>query len=173
MDLKDFIAIRGKGDLYRVMSKSPKGIIVETLNEKRTKFKVQPNLHVLILNDITIFSKDNSDLFLKDVFKVFYGKDGLSLSVNAKTEPNVLKEYFRELVPNHDEERVYISDMKKMIKWYECICEFYPSVIEELKNEEEASEESEEKTESKEAISDDTPKDETHIESQDIAESKD
>ncbi|MEA3496896.1 MAG: DUF5606 domain-containing protein [Bacteroidota bacterium] len=145
MDLKDIIAIRGKGDLFRVISKSPKGIIVETLNEKKTKFKVQPNLHVLILNDITIFSKDGSDFFLSDVFLRFYKKDVLKLSITPKTEPNKIKEYFKEVVIDHDEEKVYISDMKKMIKWYNVIAEIYPDVIKELEEVEKKEKEAEEK----------------------------
>ncbi|MBT3301741.1 MAG: DUF5606 domain-containing protein [Bacteroidetes bacterium] len=137
MDLKDFIAIKGKSELFRVINKSPKGIIVETLNEKRTKFKVQPNLHVLVLNDITIFSTDNSDIFLLDVYLKFFEKGGLKLELNQKSEPEAIYSFFREHVPNHDQEKVYISDMKKMLRWYHIICEFYPDVIENLKKEEE------------------------------------
>ena len=132
MDLKDFISIRGKGDLFRLVSKTPKGIIVETLNEGRAKFKVQPNLQVLILNDITVFSKDNTDLYLKDVFLKIFEKDGLHISMEQKDDAVKLKEYFKEIAPSHDEEKVYISDIKKIIKWYEIISKFYPDVIEDL-----------------------------------------
>ncbi|MBL6962661.1 MAG: hypothetical protein ISR55_02465 [Bacteroidetes bacterium] len=136
MDLKDFIAIKGKSELFRVLNKSPKGIIVETLNEKRTKFKVQPNLHVLVLKDITIFSVDSSDIYLLDVYLKFYEQGGLKLELNQKSEPEAIYSFFREHIPNHDQEKVYISDMKKMLRWYHVICEFYPDVIENLKKEE-------------------------------------
>lgn len=132
MDLKDFIAIRGKGELFRVLSKSNKGIIVETLNEKRTKFKVQPNLQVLILNDITIYPKDGNDIYLKDVMKNLFDKEGLNISVTPKSEPNKIIELFREIAPQYDEERVYLSDMKKLFRWYQTIVEFYPEVLENL-----------------------------------------
>jgi hypothetical protein len=150
MDLKDFIAIKGKSELFRVINKSPKGIIVETLNEKRTKFKVQPNLHVLVLSDITIFSVDNSDIYLKDVYMKFYEQGGLSFELNQKSEAEAIYSFFREHIPNHDQEKVYISDMKKMLRWYHVIAEFYPDVLKELKKEDDEAEE-EKAVEKKEA----------------------
>jgi hypothetical protein len=137
MNLKDFIAIKGKGDLYRVLAKTPKGIIVEALNEIKTKFKVEPNLSVLLLYDITIFSNDNKDLFLRDVFKNTFRKDGIKVPVNYKDDTFKLKEYFREIAPNYDEEKVYISDIKKIIKWYTILVSWYPDVIENIEKEEE------------------------------------
>ncbi len=144
MDLKDIIAIRGKGELFRVLSKTPKGIIVETLNENHTRMKVQPNLQVLILADITIYSNDNSDLYLGDVFKAFYLKEGLKLSLDHKSDPEAIKAFMKETVPNHDEEKVYMSDMKKMLRWYNNIASFYPDILENLSKEPEPSEEVEE-----------------------------
>jgi len=141
MDLKDFIAIKGKSDLFRIMSKTPKGIIVETLNETKAKFKIQPNLQVLILQDITIFSNDNTDLFLKDVFLSIYKRDGLTINTSLKDDPILLKQFFSEIVPNHDQEKVYISDIKKIIKWYSILAQWYPEVIENLAKEEEKPEE--------------------------------
>jgi len=141
MDLKDFIAIKGKGDLYRILAKTPKGIIVEALNEGKTKFKVQPNLTVLLLYDITIFSNDNTDLFLRDVFKNAFKKDGVKIPVDQKADTFKLKEYFREIAPNYDEDKVYISDIKKIIKWYTILVKWYPDVIENIEKEEEADKE--------------------------------
>ena len=137
MDLKDFIAIKGKGDLYRILAKTPKGIIVEALNECKTKFKVEPNLTVLLLYDITIFSNDNTDLFLRDVLKNAYKKDGVKIPVDHKDDTFKLKEYFRIIAPNYDEEKVYISDIKKIIKWYSILVKWHPDVIENIEKEEE------------------------------------
>jgi hypothetical protein len=144
MDLKDIIAIRGKGELYKVLNKSPKGIIVESIGEKKVKMKVQPNLQVLMLNDITIFSDDGSDLFLRDIFRKMFEKDGKELSVNPKSDTADLRKFFLEIAPNHDEEKVYSSDMKKILKWYDAIVSWYPEVIENLKEEDEVSDEADE-----------------------------
>jgi len=135
MTLKDIIAIKGKGELFRVLSKSPKGIIVETLNEKRVKFKVQPNLQVLVLDDITIYPKDNNDIYLRDVFRKIYEKYKFNIGIDNNSTAEKIVEYFKELIPNYDDERVYLSDMKKMLKWYKIVADFYPQIIEELKDE--------------------------------------
>jgi len=150
MELKDIIAIRGKSDLYRILAKTPKGIVVESLNEKRVKFKVQPDLHVLLLSDITIFSNDNTELYLQDVLLEIFEKDGLDIKLDPKDEPNKLREYFKTVAPNHDEEKVYISDMKKMVKWYKIIGEYYPDVFENLKKEKEEMAKEDKKSEKKE-----------------------
>jgi hypothetical protein len=128
MDLKDFIAIKGKSDLYRILAKTPKG---------KTKFKVEPNLTVLLLYDITIFSNDNTDLFLRDVFKNAFKKDADKIPVDHKDDTFKLKEYFRIIAPNYDEEKVYISDIKKIVKWYSILVKWYPDVIANIEKEEE------------------------------------
>jgi len=133
MDLKDFIAIRGKGDLYRVMSKSNKGIIVETLNEKRTKFKVQPNLQVLVLNDVTIYASKGEDIRLEDIFIKLNEKAGNSLQLDLKSDSVELIDLFKEVAPDYDHEKVYLSDMKKTFRWYMTLCHFYPNLFEDLK----------------------------------------
>jgi len=135
MNLKDIVAIKGKAELFRVMSKSPKGIIVETLNDNRSKFKVHPNLQVLVLNDITIYPNDNNDIYLRDLFYKIYQKEKLTITIDQNSSPESIKQYFKSIAPNYDEERVYMSDMKKMLKWYKNIAEFYPQILEELKPE--------------------------------------
>jgi hypothetical protein len=148
MDLKDFISIRGKGDLYRVMSKSNSGIIVETLNEKRTKFKVQPNLQVLILNDITIYSKEGDDIKLLDIFLNLYGKSKENVTIDHKSDPVQVIDLFKEVAPGFDDEKVYLSDMKKALRWFITINAFYPDLMEKLKEQtqEEADKENAETT---------------------------
>jgi hypothetical protein len=146
MELKDVIAIRGKSELFKVLAKTPKGIVVESLSEKKIRFKVQANFQVLMLSDISVFSNDGSDIFLKDVFQNIKAKNGMDLPVHPKTAAVELKSYFTEIVPNHDAEKVYLSDIKKIIKWYETLCEYAPSVIENIDKTEEEESGKEEKT---------------------------
>ena len=122
MDFNDIIAIRGKGDLFKVIAKTPKGLVVESINEKKIKFQVQPDLHVLLLSDITVFSNDNSDLYLRDIFIKIFEKDGKKISVNPKDDPKTLKDFFKEVAPNHDDEsgRTHDSFRRRMpenAKW--------------------------------------------------------
>ncbi|HPD65175.1 MAG TPA: DUF5606 domain-containing protein [Bacteroidia bacterium] len=147
MTLKDIIAIKGKSDLFRVLSKSPKGIIVETLNETRMKFKVEPNLQVLVLNDITVYPKDSEDIFISQLFLKYYKLHGLNPPVDNNSSGREIVEMFSQLAPNYDEERVYLSDMKKFFKWYKIIAHYLPDLLENLaKEEEKPSEEKKEET---------------------------
>jgi hypothetical protein len=140
MELKDFIAVRGKAELFRVISRTPKGVVVETLNESRSKFKIDQNLQVLILQDITIYGSGKDDIFLHEIFKNIYLKYAFKPTVDLKSEGREMREFFREVAPGHDEERVYTSDIKKALKWYLQMAAYYPQVLEDLSKEEESPE---------------------------------
>ncbi len=118
MRLKDIVSITGKSGLYKILSNTHKGIVVESLDEKKSKFMVEANFQVAVLGDITIYTKDGTDLYLKDIFKKIREKDGDKTSVSHKGKPAELRAYFQEAAPNHDEDRVYPSDIKKIVQWY-------------------------------------------------------
>lgn len=123
MDLKDIISITGKSGLYKIISQSPKGAIVESLDDEKKRFMVGANYKVAMLEEITIFTETNEDFFVKDVFKRIMEKDGENISVSPKDSTAILKNYFNEIMPEHDKERVYVSDIKKIIKWYSILAD--------------------------------------------------
>lgn len=116
--LKDLVSITGKSGLYQIRSRTNNGIIVESLDERRSKMKINTNFQIAILAEITIYTQDGSDLYLKDVFKNIRAQDGDQTRINHKAKPAELKTYFGEVAPTHDPERVYPSDIKKIIQWY-------------------------------------------------------
>lgn len=121
MELKDIVSITGKPGLYRIVSRTNKSVVVEALDEKRTKFPIHPNYQVAMLEEITIYTDSDEELTLKKVFENIHEKDGKTPSVTHKAEPVKLRDYFKEVAPDHDEERVYLSDIKKLLKWYEIL----------------------------------------------------
>ena len=121
LNLKDILTITGKPGLYKIVAQTAKGVIVETIDEKRTKIPVQNNYQVAMLEEITIFTNSEEDLQLKKVFENIEKKDGETSSVSAKDDSAAIKAYFLEVAPDHDTERVYVSDMKKILKWYEIL----------------------------------------------------
>jgi hypothetical protein len=123
-ELKDIISITGKPGLYQVIARTGKGVIVESLDDKRTRMPVQNNYQVALLEEITIFTENEEELTLKTVFNNIEKKDGKTLSVSFNDEPVKIKEYFSEIAPGFDQNRVYISDMKKVLKWYELLASF-------------------------------------------------
>lgn len=118
MDLKDIVSITGKSGLYLVKAKTPKGIVVESIDENKRKFMVSSNFQVAFLEEITVFSRADDDLYLGDIFSKIKEVDGKETRIGPKASSRDLMEYFREIAPDHDEERVYPSDVKKIIKWY-------------------------------------------------------
>jgi hypothetical protein len=77
---------------------------------------VGSNFQVALLDKITIYTLDGNDLYLKDIFEKIESSE---LEVpSANDTPAELRTYFKEIAPNHDESRVYASDLKKIVKWY-------------------------------------------------------
>jgi len=116
MDLKDVISISGMSGLYKVVAQSKNGFIVESLADNK-RMPINASQPISSLVDISVFTKDE-DMPLKNVFKKIQETDGGKLSIDPKGDPKSLKDYFKKIVPNIDEERVYPSDMKKILTWY-------------------------------------------------------
>jgi len=117
MDLKDIFAISGKPGLYKFVSRGRNSVmIVENLEDKKrtTAFTTSK---ISSLEDIAVFT-DTEDMALKDVFKAIYEKENSTASIDHKSSGKVLEKYFHEIIPAYDRKRVYASDIKKVILWY-------------------------------------------------------
>jgi hypothetical protein len=118
MKFNELVAISGLSGLYQLVSTKSDGAIVRSLDDKTTKFVAARAHNVTPLDSIEVFTQaDNIRLW--DVFQVF--KENISkvnISDAAKMDNNKIKDAFGILFPQYDRDRVYTSDMKKMIKWY-------------------------------------------------------
>jgi hypothetical protein len=114
--LKDIMSITGKGGLYRYIAQARNGVVVESLEDGK-RHVAPATARVSSLEDIAIFTKAE-EVPLADIFMLIYekheGKDALS----HKSSPDELKGRFKELVPEYDEARVYVSDIRKVFQWY-------------------------------------------------------
>jgi hypothetical protein len=116
MDLTEYISITGQSGIFKVIAKSTNGLIVESLLDKK-RVHISASQKVSTLQDISIFTT-NEDIPLKDVFQRIFEKENGGASINHKADPKEMKTYFKAVLPEYDEERVYVSDMKKVIQWY-------------------------------------------------------
>jgi len=116
MKLEKVIAISGKPGLYQVISQSKTGVIVESLSDKK-RFPVLSLHNVSTLNDIAIYTYEK-EVPLREVFLSMNGKENGKTSVDAKAGKQELMSYFSEVLPDYDEDRVYASNIKKVIAWY-------------------------------------------------------
>lgn len=114
--LKDILAISGEPGLFKLVSKTSKGIIVEHLETKK-RMPTYATAKISALEDIAIFTED-SDVPLKDVYRKINEKENGGPAISHKAKPEELKRYFEEVLPDYDKERVYVSDIKKAVQWY-------------------------------------------------------
>ncbi len=151
--LKDILSISGYGGLFKFISQGRTGIIVESLEDKK-RMNASATAKISALEDIAIFT-DTEDIPLKDVFKAIFEKEDGGAAINHKSSANELKAYFEEVLPDYDRDRVYVSDIKKVLNWYNTLHKF------EMLNFDEEEEENKEKTEEKnEAKAEDEVKEE-------------
>ncbi|MEJ6981913.1 DUF5606 domain-containing protein [Pedobacter sp. P351] len=118
MNLKGLVAVSGKPGLYKIIGQNKSGFVLESLDEQKLKLIVNLTTAKLAsLEDITIFGEDE-DLKLIDIFENMKGSSSIP---DPKSDGVTLRKYFREVASQHDEDRVYASDMKKIITWFNLI----------------------------------------------------
>ena len=117
MSLDKTIAIAGKHGLYKLVAQTRAGFVAESLiDKKRLSVSIQQN--VSVLSEIAIYTL-TEEVPLKEVFiKIKEKENSEPTSVGAKESKDKLEEYFFNILPDYDEDRVYISDIKKVIQWY-------------------------------------------------------
>jgi hypothetical protein len=115
MDLSGIISVSGMGGLYKVISQTRNGLMIESLSDGK-RMPVFSTHKISALEDISIYGL-HDDIPLKDVFEAIKKANPTDLP-SAKDENHVVNEAFEKFVPNYDEGRVYVSDMKKVFTWY-------------------------------------------------------
>lgn len=117
MALDKILSIGGKPGLYKLLTQTRSGFVGESLLDgKRVTVGLRSN--VSVLSEIAIYTLEE-EVPLREVFqKIKEKEDGKKTTINHKADKIELEEYFFEILPNYDEDRVYTSDIKKIIQWY-------------------------------------------------------
>lgn len=141
MKFEELASVAGKGGLFKVLKPSKAGVILESLDEKKQKLVVGADARVSILSEISIYShtEDGSTPLLEvlqTVHEEFEGDTGL----DKNSASDELKSFLKHVLPEYDEDRVYVSDIKKLITWYNLIAVKCPEVLTEEATEEEKEE---------------------------------
>lgn len=117
MSLKGIVAITGKSGLFKVVANTKNGFIVEGLPDKK-RMPVLASQPVSTLEDISIYTR-TGDMPLKDLLLSMKEKNVDTSGIDTKTaDDKTLKDFFKTIVPEFDEERVYPSHIRKIISWY-------------------------------------------------------
>lgn len=146
MDLSKILSITGRSGLYKLISQGKNNFIVESLTEEGKRFPAFSHDGVANLENISIFTEED-DIPLQTVFQSIYKKESGGKCNVQLNDAKALKAYFAEVLPNYDRERVYVSNMKKVIVWYNLLNDKGLVDLEEKKEEAPAEEKKDTQTE--------------------------
>lgn len=133
MDLKKIAAISGKPGLFKVVKPTRSGVIVESLDEKKRKVVVGATSRMSVLKEVSIYTTDQEgSMPLADVILKIYENYKTDPGIGSKASSSELMAFLKEIVPDYDEEKVYVSDVKKLISWFNIIVKYTPETLEEL-----------------------------------------
>jgi len=117
MNLKDFVAVSGMSGLYKLVATRTNGLLVQEIDSEKTKFASSRKHQFTPLETVAIYT-DSDSTELKEIFQ----RMSDNLSELPLPESNASRDaffdYFSEILPDYDEDRVMISDVKKVIKWF-------------------------------------------------------
>lgn len=121
MELKDIISISGMPGLHKIIGRNQNGLIVETLDATKKRFATNMRQRISILSDIAIFTNEG-EMKLWEVLKnAKAAVDAGQTIADQKSDNDTIKNSMSVLVPDYDKEKVYISDMKKLLTWYHTV----------------------------------------------------
>lgn len=114
-----------------MLAPTKSGVILESLDDAKTKFVATSNHRLSLLNEISIYTTTKEgNAPLEDVLKKIQADFGDDPGVDGNSDPSELKAFMKAVLPEFDESRVYTSDIKKLIKWYGVIRKYAPEVLE-------------------------------------------
>lgn len=132
MTLAEVAAVNGKPGLYRILKPTRTGVILESMDEARRKEVTSAQAKVSVLSEITMYttSSEGSES-LKEIFKRMYAKYPDGTGLTPKSEGAALLGLLGEVLPDFDGSRIYPSDIKKLVGWYEIIRRYDASIFNE------------------------------------------
>jgi len=136
--LKTILAISGKPGLYKLISRGNKSLIVETVDAQKKRMPAFGADKVVSLADISIYTDDDAEVSLPSVFESIknnYDAKPVDMSPKKAPQDDVIA-FFTKVLPNYDTDRVRVSDMRKVMAWYNLLVEY--GITEFTEKEEEA-----------------------------------
>ncbi|WP_323758453.1 DUF5606 domain-containing protein [Roseivirga sp.] len=146
MKFEEIAAVTGKGGLFRIAKPGRTGIILESLDAQKKKVVVGADAQVSILSEISIYTHTEEGATpLADVMRKIHAEFEGDTGLSKTSDPDELKAFLQHILPDYDESRVYVSDIKKLVTWYNLLSKDHPEVFEEEPETDEEAETKEEK----------------------------
>lgn len=118
--LNKILAIAGKPGLYKFVSRGKNMLVVETIDQTKKRMPALATDKIVALSDISIYTDDDKEIPLSDVLKnikSLYNSKIVDLHHKKASQEEVIA-FFKKVLPNYDEDRVHVSDMRKVLQWY-------------------------------------------------------
>ena len=151
--LETILSIAGKPGLYKLVSRAKMNLLVETIDEKKKRMPTFATDRVTSLSDISMFTEGEDVPLYEVLVKVREKEESKVASLDwRKASAKQLQDYFAEVLPDFDRDRVHNSDIKKLLQWYDILINADISNFEEVlkpAGEEETDESQENKEEEK------------------------
>lgn len=142
MELTEIASISGKGGLFKVLKPGKSGVLLESMDAAKTRIVASATQRLSLLSEISIYTTTKEGTApLEEVIKKINQEYKNDLGVDGNSDGNELKAFLKSVLPDFDENRVYVSDIKKLIKWYAILQEQAPEIFTEQKKEESGKEE--------------------------------
>jgi hypothetical protein len=130
MKLAEIASVSGKGGLYKVVTSTKSGLILESLDEAKAKLVASGSQRISILHEISIYTNTKEGtVALEDVLKKIHQMYGSDPGVDGDSDATELKAFLKSVLPEYDENRVYVSDIKKLAKWYGILIKYAPDLF--------------------------------------------
>ena len=122
MKFSEIAALSGKGGLFKVINPTKSGVILESLDGSKKRMIAGASTKVSVFSEISIYVMDETESVpLQEVFKAIHKTYAGEVGLDKKSDPEELKSFFKSILPNYDVDRVYVSDIKKVITWYQIL----------------------------------------------------
>ncbi len=118
MDLENIVAVSGLSGLFKMAANRSNGLVIEDLDTGKKRFASMRKHQFTPVESIAIYTDDGDSTEIKHVFESMLKQYDTLPPADVKADPKTLYNYFSEILPNYDRDRVMIGDIKKVIKWF-------------------------------------------------------
>lgn len=133
MEISEIASVSGKGGLYKILKPGKAGVVLESMDAAKTKIVAGATHRISVLNEISIYTTTKEGTVpLVDVLQKINEQFGNDLGVDGDSEAKELQAFMKSVLPEFDVQRVYVSDIKKLVKWYGIIAKEAPEVLKKV-----------------------------------------
>lgn len=116
--------------MFKVVAPTKSGVVLESLDEAKTKVIASASNKLSLLHEISIYTTTKEGTVpLEEVLKKVHAEFGNDLGIDTEADGSELRAFLKSVLPDYDESRVYVSDIKKLVKWYQILLKAAPEIL--------------------------------------------